>query len=158
MTTPDDIASEKILEYVKSWKESLELRRKEIYSKYMSGAVAGIILITVTIGLSFDKLANFGLFEKSILATALLMLIVALGNILHGNTFTINAQLELLEYERSLIIGKEKVIARDVIETLEGELIAERDKAHEFFPYTYWSIVAAIALSVIGFFTILIKV
>ena len=145
------------LEYCKSWRESLELRRVEIYSKYMSGTMSGIILIVITIGLSFDKLAKFGVFEKSLLAISLVLLIVALGNIMHGNTFTVNAQLNLLALERKFVAANREVIPKSEIDEIEAQLVASRDSAHSYFPYAYWSVVLAIILGIIGFFTILIK-
>lgn len=46
MTEENDHSREDAISYIKSWKESLELRRKEIYSKYLSGAMHGITFTT----------------------------------------------------------------------------------------------------------------
>ena len=157
MQTDNEFSKEQVLAYITSWKESLELRRNEIYAKHLRGAVGGILLVIVTIGLSFDKLAQFGIFEKLLLGASLLCLLMSTGWVMHGMTFTINAQLNLLQYERAVLTGSKLTIPRTEVESWEKELVEGRDRAHEFFPHAYVGIVVAIGLGIIGFFTILVK-
>lgn len=158
MNSQGDFTIDEVTAYVKSWKEELEIRQKEIYSKYLSGAMGGVLMIVVTIGLSLDKLAKLGWFERTLLGAALFFLMLAVGNILNCTTFVTNARLELALVERELILGGSAPVPRDRMEELNKRLNIARDNAHKFFPYTYMCTLIAVLLGIVGFFTLLARV
>ncbi|HKM88879.1 MAG TPA: hypothetical protein VJX48_09770 [Xanthobacteraceae bacterium] len=143
--------------FIKSWRDELELREKDIYDKYFSAATGGIVTVVVTIGLAFDKIKQFDWFERGLIGATLLFLIMAAGNILNCTTFATNARLGLAELERELIVKGGAALPADGLEELGANLTKGLGERQRFFRYTYVLILLAVFLGVVAFYTILVK-
>lgn len=139
-----------------SWRKSLEILESG-YSRYISGAMGGILTIVATIGLSFDKLEQMGWIEKILICCALVMLIMAVGNLLNCVVFARNSQLELLQLERASLLDSNSILSIDELKKLDASLVAGHAAAQRFYAYAYVAIVLAIILAVAGFLTILVR-
>ena len=155
---PNGTPSEaEISAFIKSWKDELEIREKEIYQNYLSGAVGGVLTVVVTVGLAIDKLASFGWFERSILGATLIFLILAAGNILNCTTYATNARLELLGLERTLILNGPQALPAGGLVNLDTNLASGLSQRQQYFRYTYIFTVLAVCMGVIAFFVLLVK-
>ncbi|MES1245066.1 MAG: hypothetical protein ABUT39_25905 [Acidobacteriota bacterium] len=139
-----------------SWKKSLEILEGS-YSRYISGAMGGILTIVATIGLSFDKLQQMGWIEKILICGALILLILAVGNLLNCVVFAVNSQLELLQMERAYRLNANAAPSTDELRQLDATLTQGHAVAQRFFAQGYWCIVLAVILAIAGFFTILVR-
>jgi hypothetical protein len=150
-------SGEQIGAFIKSWKDEIELRQKEIYEKHLAAAMGGVVTVVVTVGLAFDKVAKFGWFERGLLGAALIFLILAAGNILNCTVYATNAHLELQRLERALILKGNAALPEGGLAALDNYLIAGLNHRQVYFKYTYFLITFAVAAGVVGFFAILIK-
>jgi len=156
ITAKDELTREEIFTYFKSWKQELDAL-KDPYDKLYHGSMGGIVMIVVTIGLNLDVVSKLAWYDKSILGSALFLLILAAGNILNCTSFVTNCLLELLRIERELILKDYEKLPRKDITDIEVLFSKKRDDANRYYPNSYWCILLATLLGVIGFFIILVR-
>lgn len=152
----DQCTREEVYRYIESWKNALEVR-KDLYGKYFSGSTGGIVTVIISIGLSFEQIQQFGLFEKLLITATLILLVLATGNILNCTSFVTTASLDLFRLERFLIAKDYEYLPREEIISLDGELNSNLQKAHQYFPNAYWCVMIAGFLGIVGFLTILYR-
>jgi hypothetical protein len=150
--TPDEIAR-----YIQSWKEELELRNTAIYQLYLNAAMSGILTVVITIGLTFDKLAQLGWFERSLIGISLILLLLAVGNVMFGRVFVVNARITLLNLERQLVLQGPAALPPGALEELDANLNAGNLRAMRQTPVVYFLLAGAILLGTLGFFVVLVK-
>jgi hypothetical protein len=154
---PKQYSPQEISAFIEAWKSDLEVRYNDLYSRYLSAALSGIVTIIITIGLTFDKLEKLGWFERSLIGAALVLLILSAGNVMNGVTFATNARLELLALERDLVLKGQAALPDGGLEGLNKRLIDEGRNAVRYFPHAYWTILLAMLLGIVGFFFVLAK-
>jgi hypothetical protein len=150
--TPQEIDT-----FIQAWKGDLEIRYNDVYSRYLAAALSGIVTIIITIGLTVDKLSKLGWFERSLIAAALIMLVLSAGNVMNGVAFATNARLELLTLERDLVLKGQAALPEGGLDGLNKKLLDEGANAVRYFPHAYWTIFLAMLLGIVGFFFILAK-
>jgi hypothetical protein len=150
--TPQEIDT-----FIQAWKDDLEIRYNDLYSRYLAAALSGIVTIIITIGLTVDKLSKLGWFERSLIAAALVLLVLSAGNVMNGVVFTTNARLELLALERDLVLKGQAALPAGGLEGVNKKLLDEGTNAVRYFPHAYWTILLAMVLGIVGFFFILAK-
>lgn len=60
MNGTQDIPRTEALSYLSTWKDELDLRQKELYSRLFGGAMGGVATIVLSFGLALDKLSEAG--------------------------------------------------------------------------------------------------
>ncbi|MDR5903333.1 hypothetical protein [Halomonas icarae] len=153
----DELTREEVMHYIKAWKESLELR-EGYYNKYLSAAIGGVVTLIISVGLNFDLVGSLWWLEKALLIIAMVLLMVAAGNILNCSIFVYNCRLQLLSFEREIILKDQEMIPKEKLLTIDTAIKVERDRVHVFYQYSYSSVLLAIIIGVLGFLIILIRV
>lgn len=153
---PRQYSDKDVTDFIRLWKDEMDLRNTEIYSQYLNAAMSGIVTIIITIGLTFDKLSALNWFERGLIGAALILLLLAVGNVMWGRAFSVNGRLELLTLERQLILQGPGIMPPNGLAELDTKLNMANARAQQQIPYAYWLILLAIGLGTLGFFILLI--
>lgn len=156
MSNAQDIPRQEALSYLASWKDELDLRQKELYSRLFGGAMGGVATIVLSFGLALDKLSEAGWLVRTTLGLALLLLIMGAGNIMNCFVVAVNGQIAILNKEREIALTALDPVPTSDLDTLGQELTSALAKVQTNYTYSYFCILAAVGLGAITFFITLV--
>lgn len=158
MSNAQDIPREEALRYLVSWKDELDLRQKELYSRIFGGAMGGVATIVLSFGLALDKLGEAGWLVRTTLGLALLLLLLGAGNIMNCFVVAVNGQIAILNKEREIVLTSLDPVPTSDLNALGQELTSALTRVQTNYTYSYFCILAAVVLGAITFFVTLVTV
>lgn len=152
------ISRAETLTYISSWKDELDLRQRELYSRLLSGALGSVATIILSVGISLDKLSKTGLLVKIPLGISMFLLLLAAGNIMNCFMVALRGRVKLLQQEREIAMIPNETIPRSELLALDKTLSEEVARVSPNYSYAYVCIALAIAAGVFTFAVILLRV